>query len=62
MISDCFDALRTRRVYQEPSDFVKTAGIMLNFPGSRLHPALTMNFLKVVYLKSDPFRELSTSF
>lgn len=56
MISDCFDALRTRRVYQEPSDFMKTAGIMLNFPGSRLHPALTMNFLKVLYLKSDPFR------
>jgi HD-GYP domain-containing protein (c-di-GMP phosphodiesterase class II) len=49
MISDCFDALRTRRVYQEPSDFEKTAGIMLDFAGSRLHPALTMNFLKVLY-------------
>ena len=58
MISDCFDALRTRRVYQEPSDFVKTAGIMLNFPDSRLHPALTMNFLKILYRESDPFRGL----
>jgi hypothetical protein len=49
MISDCFDALRTRRVYQEPSDFEKTAGIMLDIAGSRLHPALTMNFIKVLH-------------
>jgi HD-GYP domain-containing protein (c-di-GMP phosphodiesterase class II) len=49
MLSDCFDALRTRRVYQEPSDFEKTAGIMLNSADSRLHPALTMNFLKVLH-------------
>jgi HD domain-containing protein len=48
MISDCFDALRTRRIYKEPLDFGKTAGIMLGLAGKNLNPELTLNFLKVL--------------
>lgn len=48
MISDTFDALRTRRVYKEPWDFPKTSGHMCNLAGSQLNPDLTMNFLRVL--------------
>lgn len=53
MISDCFDALRTERVYQNGLDFEKTAGIMLGFAGTHLHPFLTMNFLRGLH-KFEP--------
>ncbi len=48
MISDTFDALRTRRVYKEPWDFAKISGRMLELVGSQLNPYLTMNFLKMM--------------
>lgn len=48
MISDTFDALRTRRTYKEPWDFAKVSGRMLELVGSQLNPHLTMNFLKMM--------------
>ena len=48
MISDCFDALRTRRVYKSPVDFEESAGIMLKLAGNSLNPALTVNFIKLL--------------
>ncbi|PLX95739.1 MAG: HD family phosphohydrolase [Desulfuromonas sp.] len=48
MISDTFDALRTRRAYKEPWDFPKISGLMLELAGSQLNPYLVMNFLKVL--------------
>ncbi|MFA5514873.1 MAG: HD domain-containing phosphohydrolase [Desulfuromonadales bacterium] len=48
MISDTFDALRTRRVYKDPWDFAKASGLMLEIAGTQLNPDLTMNFLKLL--------------
>lgn len=48
MISDTFDALRTRRSYKEPWDFPKISGLMLKLAGQQLNPYLVMNFLKVL--------------
>ena len=48
MVSDCFDALRTRRVYKESMDFEQTAGIMLQLAGTGLNPILTFNFLRIL--------------
>lgn len=48
MISDTFDALRTRRVYKDSWDFPKISGHMLNLGGAQLNPELTLNFLNVL--------------
>ena len=48
MISLCFDTIRTKRIYQGTADFEKTAGAMLQLSGTALHPALTLNFLRVL--------------
>jgi len=48
MVSDCFDALRTKRVYKNAKDFAETAGIMLDMSGSDLNPVLTLNFLRIL--------------
>lgn len=48
MISDTFDALRTRRAYKEPWDFPKISGLLLELAGKQLNPYLVMNFLKVL--------------
>jgi HD-GYP domain-containing protein (c-di-GMP phosphodiesterase class II) len=48
MISDTFDALRTRRSYKDSWDFPKIAGHMLNLGGAQLNPELTLNFLNVL--------------
>ncbi|PLX83785.1 MAG: HD family phosphohydrolase [Desulfuromonas sp.] len=48
MLSDTFDALRTRRSYKEPWDFAKISGLMLELAGTQLNPYLTMNFLKLL--------------
>lgn len=48
MISDCFDAIRTKRVYQEAMDFEKAAGVMLKLAGTGLNHDLTLNFLRVL--------------
>jgi len=48
MISDTFDALRTRRAYQSTLDFPKASGLMLKLAGKNLNPDLTINFLKLL--------------
>lgn len=48
MISDTFDALRTRRTYDDSWDFPKTSGRMLEVAGKNLNPDLTLNFLKLL--------------
>jgi HD-GYP domain-containing protein (c-di-GMP phosphodiesterase class II) len=48
MVSDCFDALRTKRAYKDAKDFDETAGIMLWMAGSDLNPVLTLNFLRIL--------------
>jgi len=48
MISDFFDALRTRRSYREPMNLRAIAGMMLDMMGTHFHPALTRNFLIIL--------------
>jgi HD-GYP domain-containing protein (c-di-GMP phosphodiesterase class II) len=48
MISDFFDALRTRRSYREPMELRKIARLMWNMMGTDLHPGLTRNFLQII--------------
>ena len=48
MISDFFDALRTRRSYREPFELQQIAGMMQDMMGTELHPALTKNFLRII--------------
>jgi len=48
MISDTFDALRTRRIYKDSWDLPKISGHMLNLGGAQLNPDLTLNFLNVL--------------
>ena len=47
-ISDCFDAMRTRRPYREPMPMHEITEIMNRLTGRELHPALTRNFLKII--------------
>jgi HD-GYP domain-containing protein (c-di-GMP phosphodiesterase class II) len=48
MISDFFDALRTRRSYREPMKLRRIARMMWDMMGTDLHPVLTRNFLKIL--------------
>jgi HD-GYP domain-containing protein (c-di-GMP phosphodiesterase class II) len=48
MLSDFFDALRTKRAYKVAMNFDKTAGIMLLLAGTELNPTLTLNFLRIL--------------
>lgn len=48
MVSDVFDALRTKRSYKDAKDFEEVAGIMLWMAGSDLNPVLTLNFLRIL--------------
>ncbi len=48
MISDIFDALRTKRVYRNAMDFEEIAGKMLWMAGTELNPTLTLNFLRIL--------------
>jgi HD-GYP domain-containing protein (c-di-GMP phosphodiesterase class II) len=48
MISDFFDALRTRRSYREPMELRQIARMMWNMMGTDLHPVLTRNFLQII--------------
>lgn len=48
MISDFFDALRTRRSYREPLELRQIARIMWDMMGNELHPVLTKNFLQIL--------------
>lgn len=48
MISDTFDALRTRRIYKDPWDFAKVSSHMLAIAGAQLNQDLVINFLKLL--------------
>lgn len=48
MLSDIFDALRTRRSYKDAWDFSKASGLLLSLSGTQLNPDLTLNFLKML--------------
>lgn len=53
MISDTFDALRTKRIYKDPWDFPKICGRMLEIAGSQLNEDLTINFLDMLAKLGD---------
>ncbi len=48
-ISDTYDAMRTRRAYEEALDLNQIVNIMLNLAGNKLHPQLTYNFLTILH-------------
>lgn len=58
MVSDTFDALRTRRIYKSSWDFPKVCGHMMSLAGSQLNPDLTINFLKLLAGLGETFPEL----
>jgi HD-GYP domain-containing protein (c-di-GMP phosphodiesterase class II) len=47
-ISDCFDAMRTRRPYSEPRTPQEIFNFMLSRSGNDFHPLLLRNFLSVM--------------
>jgi len=47
-ISDTYDAMRTKRSYEESLAFDDIINIMLDLAGSKLHPQLTYNFLRML--------------
>jgi HD-GYP domain-containing protein (c-di-GMP phosphodiesterase class II) len=53
-ISDCFDALRTRRVYRGSLEVEAISAIMQAEAGTSLHPALTGNFLQILQRLNVP--------
>ncbi|QWV94793.1 HD domain-containing protein [Geomonas oryzisoli] len=48
MVSDFFDATRTRRSYREPLELDQITTMMLDMSGTELHPVLTRNFFQIV--------------
>ena len=48
MVSDFFDATRTRRPYREPLPLDQITSMMLDMSGSELHPVLTSNFFRIL--------------
>ena len=47
-VSDIFDAMRTKRPYEEAMEMDKISQRMLELAGTVLHPALTGNLLKIL--------------
>jgi len=54
MISDFFDATRTRRSYREPLALDQITAMMLELAGTELHPVLTRNFVQILYELKNP--------
>ncbi len=48
MISDFFDAMRTRRSYRKPLDLKTVVLMMRHKSGTEFHPLLTRNFLNIL--------------
>lgn len=48
MVSDFFDATRTRRPYREPLALDRITTMMLDMSGRELHPVLTRNFFRIL--------------
>ncbi len=61
MISDFFDALRTRRSYREPVKLRTIAKMMWGMMGKDLNPVLTKNFLHILARLAKPERPAPTS-
>jgi len=53
-ISDTYDAMRTRRTYEEALGLNQIIEIMLNLAGNKLHPQLTYNFLTILHQIDQP--------
>lgn len=47
-ISDTYDAMRTRRSYDEPMELHQIISTMLDLAGTKLHPQLTYSFLQML--------------
>ena len=47
-IADVFDAMRTRRSYQEPHPPHEIANLLLSKAGSEFNPLLVRNFLQLM--------------
>ncbi len=47
-LSDLYDAMRTKRSYQEPMPMAAVATRMRELAGTHLHPVLCRNFLKIL--------------
>jgi HD-GYP domain-containing protein (c-di-GMP phosphodiesterase class II) len=54
VISDLFDAMRTRRSYKEPVPVEEISGVMVDLMGTILHPALTRNFIRIISNLIEP--------
>lgn len=48
-ISDTYDAMRTRRSYEESLELEKISEVMIKLAGTKLHPQLTYNFLQLLF-------------
>jgi HD-GYP domain-containing protein (c-di-GMP phosphodiesterase class II) len=59
MISDTFDALRTRRTYKGSWDFSRVSGLLLSLSGTQLNPDLTLNFLKALAQMGEDIESFS---
>jgi len=47
-VSDAFDAMRSRRVYQEATEYQEISAVLLDISGTHLHPLLVKNFLGIL--------------
>lgn len=61
MISDTFDALRTRRSYKNVWDFSKVSGLLLSLSGTQLNPDLTLSFLKMLAQRGEDIESFTDS-
>lgn len=48
MLSDFFDALRTRRPYREPMEMQEIANLIMDMSSTDFHPVLAHNFLTIL--------------
>ncbi|MRR58243.1 MAG: HD domain-containing protein [Deltaproteobacteria bacterium] len=52
-VSDCFDALRTKRVYRDSMEYGTVAAMILDGAGTHFHPVLTRNFLRILAMQHE---------
>jgi HD-GYP domain-containing protein (c-di-GMP phosphodiesterase class II) len=56
MVSDYFDALRSKRQYRDAMEFPVVAGTMLKEAGTGLNRALTLNFLRILLTMGEEWK------
>ena len=49
-IADVFDAMRSRRTYQEPQPMPRIRKVLIDGRGTAFNPLLVDNFLKLIHL------------